>query len=122
MKPLYVAAGHVCVVVGAIGAFTPILPTTPFLLLGAWCYSKGSRRMHAWLTSHRWLGLPIRDWHECGVIRTRAKPVATARIVPSFADVVLARHYPAWGDASLIAAGVLLLGVIGRRPVLPPGR
>ncbi len=120
MKPLYVAAGHVCVLLGAVGAFTPILPTTPFLLLGAWCYSKGSRRMHAWLTTHRWLGPPIRDWHGGGVIRTRAKLVATALIVPSFAYVVLARGYPAWGDGLLLGSGALVLGFIWTRPSRPP--
>lgn len=48
----YIAAGFVCVALGVIGIPTPLLPTTPFLLLAAFCFARGSARWHSWLLTH----------------------------------------------------------------------
>lgn len=55
-------AGHVAVVLAIVGAFLPIVPTVPFLLLAAACYARGSTRFHAWLWNHRLFGPPVREW------------------------------------------------------------
>ncbi len=52
---LYIAAGFVCVGLGVIGIPTPLLPTTPFLLLAAFFFARGSHRWHQWLMTHRTL-------------------------------------------------------------------
>ena len=59
---LWVVSGTVALVLGIIGIVLPLLPTTPFLLLSAFCYSKGSPRLHARLLGHTWLGGYIRRW------------------------------------------------------------
>lgn len=73
-------AGHICLVLGIIGAFLPIVPTTPFLLLAAYCYSKSSIRLHRWILNHKYLGPPLNDWERSGVIGLKAKLLATLMI------------------------------------------
>jgi uncharacterized protein len=48
----YIAAGFACVALGIAGIPLPLLPTTPFLLLAAFCFARGSERWHHWLMTH----------------------------------------------------------------------
>ncbi|HZK35238.1 MAG TPA: YbaN family protein [Bacillota bacterium] len=61
---LLIIIGCLAVVVGTIGIFLPILPTTPFLLLAAACLSKGSKRLYNKLMGNRVLGSYIRNYQE----------------------------------------------------------
>jgi uncharacterized protein len=63
-KYLLVTAGTISLGLGLIGIFVPLLPTTPFLLLAAACYARGSRRLHDWLMSRPRLGAYIRRYRE----------------------------------------------------------
>lgn len=76
IRPLLLAAGTLCVVLGVIGIFLPILPTTPFLLLAAGCYARSCERCHRWLLAHRWFGGFIRNWHEYRGVTRRQKTAA----------------------------------------------
>ena len=58
-----------------------MLPTTPFLLLAALCFSKGSDKIYQWLITHPTLGPPINDWREKRAITRRSKIVATASML-----------------------------------------
>jgi uncharacterized membrane protein YbaN (DUF454 family) len=58
------ACGTLCVVLGVMGMFLPILPTTPFLLLAAVCYARSSRRFYDLLLTNRWCGDYIRNYRE----------------------------------------------------------
>jgi uncharacterized membrane protein YbaN (DUF454 family) len=53
---LLIVAGTACVILGAIGAVLPLLPTTPFLLLAAACYVRSSPRMYRWLHENKFFG------------------------------------------------------------------
>lgn len=64
MRYLLNIAGSIFLGLGIIGIFVPLLPTTPFLLLAAACYARGSRRLHAWLMSRPRLGEYIRRYRE----------------------------------------------------------
>jgi len=70
---LLVAAGTVCAGIGAIGIVVPVLPTTPFLLLAAICFTRGSPRLYRALLSNRLLGSYIRDYLEGRGMTARAK-------------------------------------------------
>jgi uncharacterized protein len=60
----FTAAGTIFLCLGAIGIFLPILPTTPFLLLAAACYVKGSARMSFWLNNNKLFGSYLRNYRE----------------------------------------------------------
>jgi len=73
LRILLVVAGTVCVGLGIVGIFLPILPTTPFLLLAAACYARSSQRFHNWLLNNKWFGSYIRNYLERKGITLRAK-------------------------------------------------
>jgi uncharacterized membrane protein YbaN (DUF454 family) len=67
-------------VLAVIGAFLPIMPTVPFVLLAAWAAARSSPRLAHWLETHPRMGPPIRDWQEGGFVSRRAKWFATVTI------------------------------------------
>lgn len=61
-KILLIFLGTVCVALGVLGMFLPLLPTTVFLLAAAYCYSKSSERFHNWLLSNKLCGKYISNY------------------------------------------------------------
>ena len=78
LHPLYFALGTLCVVLGIIGIFVPLIPTTAFLILTAWCFARSSRRAEKWLLEHRVFGPTIVAWRPNGAISRKHKIVALA--------------------------------------------
>lgn len=76
MKYVFMLIGFVSLVLGIIGIFLPLLPTTPFLLLSAAMFFRGSPRAYKWLLGHRYLGPYIRSFREDRSIPLRAKIVS----------------------------------------------
>lgn len=72
-RSLWATAGGISLLLGIIGIPLPLLPTTPFLLLSAFCFSQSSERLHKWLTNHPTFGPPINHWHQHGAISRKAK-------------------------------------------------
>lgn len=72
-KALLIFLGTVCVGLGVLGIFLPLMPTTVFLLLAAYCYSKSSDRFHTWLLGNRWLGKYITTYRSGQGITVRQK-------------------------------------------------
>lgn len=77
-RGLFIIAGTIFLALGLLGIALPVLPTTPFLLLSAACYYKGSKRMHTWLLNNRWFGSYIRNYMEGRGIPLRTKVFAMA--------------------------------------------
>ena len=80
MKPFYNVAGALAVLLGILGLFLPLLPTTPFLLLASWCFARGSDRLHRWLLSHRVFGEYLRNFEAGRGIPLKAKILATTML------------------------------------------
>ena len=72
----YFALGVLLVVIGFIGAFLPLLPTTPFLILAAGCFAHSSPRLENWLLNHPRFGPVLQSWREHGAIPRKAKVLA----------------------------------------------
>lgn len=104
-RGLYFTVGWVSVVLGVIGIFVPLWPTTCFLLLAGWCFARSSPRAERWLHENRVFGKYIRDYREHGVIsrRARATSVTTMWAVLGLSVVLLGGRL--WVVALLLLVG-----------------
>lgn len=72
-KALLIFLGTVCVGLGVLGMFLPLMPTTVFLLMAAYCYSKSSDKFHIWLLNNRLCGKYIKNYRSGQGITVRQK-------------------------------------------------
>ncbi len=77
-KNILLVSGHLSLLFGITGIFVPVLPTTPFLLISAACYMKGSGRMYNWLVNHKVLGTFIKQYFEYRAVSQRTKLISIA--------------------------------------------
>ncbi len=108
--------GWLSLVLGIIGIFLPIMPTTPFAILAAWCFSKSSERWHQWLIGHKIFGPTIVAWHRHGVIKLKVKIYATCMITLLFANTIIFVNVNATIKTIVCAIGVGVLIFIWSRP------
>jgi uncharacterized membrane protein YbaN (DUF454 family) len=116
---LLLSVGWVCVGLGVLGAFLPVLPTTPFLLVALWCFSHSSERFHHWLLHHRLFGPPLRAWAHHGVIPLGAKVAALTAMAASGGYVASFTDTPTLGWASMAVVCGLTAVFIVTRPSRP---
>lgn len=64
INKILIGSGTFFLIIGIIGIIIPILPTTPFLLLAAACYAKGSKKFYNWLINNKWFGEYIKNYRE----------------------------------------------------------
>ncbi|MDZ8119521.1 YbaN family protein [Pontiella agarivorans] len=81
VRILYLAAGFILVALATLGIFLPLLPTTPLLLLAAWCFANSSEKYHRWLLEHRIFGSIIRNWQENRCMPRKAKIISVSMIL-----------------------------------------
>ena len=106
LRDLYIVAGTWSLILGVVGIFIPLLPTTPFLLLAAALYFKSSHRLYDWLLRNRYLGVYIRNFREYKAIPLRAKIVSTALLWATIGYCVLAVVDALWLRLLLAAIAV----------------
>jgi len=118
VRAVYLGLGFLALFLGILGALLPVLPTTPFVLLGAACFARSSERFHGWLLGHRIAGPIIRDWQEHRSMPPGVKPWAFLLMALSFGASILLMN-SAWHRAMLAGLAVVLGIFLWRVPVRP---
>jgi uncharacterized membrane protein YbaN (DUF454 family) len=116
VRGLLIAAGTICVALGLIGLFLPLLPTTPFMLLAAACFARSSRRFHDRLLASRTFGPLVREWEQHRSIPRRTKLTAIALMSLTLAVSIVFFVEPRWLQALLAALGIALAVWLYRVP------
>ncbi|SEC05921.1 YbaN family protein [Rhodobacter sp. 24-YEA-8] len=109
-RALFLILGLFFTGLGFVGAFLPVLPTVPFLLLAAACFTRSSPRLERWLLDHRHFGPLLRDWRDKGAIPRRAKWMAAGGCSLGFV-LFLWGSNPGW-PLILVVAAIMGFGVV----------
>ena len=107
-KILWIFLGSFFVMIGAIGAVVPGLPTTLFLILAAACYIRSSQKLYDWLITNKTFGPYLKDYREGKGIPRRAKKIALVMMTIFVGYAVLFAL-----DDLIVRIVVLILGMIG---------
>ncbi len=119
LRPLWLAAGAAALGTGIVGIFLPLLPTTPFVLLAAFCFARGSVRWERWLLAHPRFGPMVRDWRRDRVVPLRAKQLATVMMSISCTFAWLSMTRLRWLPALCCALVAAWLWSLPSRPRTP---
>ena len=105
MNIILTILGLISLALGVLGAFLPVLPTTPFLLLSAFLFLRGNRRLYDWLMNHPRLGSYIKNFTEHKAIPLRVKivSVSTLWLTLLYCAIFVAGHWAIRGLFILIA-------------------
>jgi uncharacterized membrane protein YbaN (DUF454 family) len=101
-RQLLITIGTICVAIGVIGIFIPILPTTPFLLLAAACYMRSSQKFYNWLMNNRLFGTYMRNYLEGRGIPIKVKVFTIALLWVTIGISV-------WAVANWVVTVILLI-------------
>ena len=115
-RGLYVVAGSISAGVGLVAIAIPGLPTTVFLLIALWCFTKSSPRMEAWLRGHRLMGPYLRDWERNRSVPRHVKVVAGLAMLSTVLVAWLVLDAPAPLVAALAMTLALVMTWIAQRP------
>lgn len=101
-RACFAALGGLMLVLGLIGAFLPVMPTTIFVILAAWCFGRSSPRLETWMLEHPRFGFTQRQWRTYGAISRRAKLMACGGMTLGYGAFFLAVNPSLW-LAALVA-------------------
>lgn len=116
VRALFLAAGTLFLALGLAGIVLPLLPTTPFVLLAAACYARGSRRFYDWLLANRTLGPIIFEWRRHRSVPYRTKVTAIVLMSLTLAISIVFFVRPPWLKGLLALLGVGLAVWMYRLP------
>ena len=118
VRYLLLTLGWLSVLLGVIGIFLPVLPTTPFLLLAAACFMRSSARFYHWLVGHPRLGPWIQDYLDGQGIPLRGKVYAISLM---WLSIALSCYLVplVWARGFMLTSAVLVSLYILRQKNLP---
>ncbi len=105
-KALLIFCGTLCVGLGVLGMFLPLMPTTVFLLLAAYCYSRSSEKFHTWLLSNRLFGKYISNYKAGKGISLRQKWSTTIFLWASIGASIWMIGGGFWSTLFLLAVAI----------------
>ena len=117
-KPIFFSIGILSLSLGYVGIVVPGLPTTVFILISAWAFSKCSDRFTFWLENHKLFGPMILNWKTYRGLSRRAKKLALSMIVPTFA-LTIYYAFSLVGDIIFGSFGLGLCLWLATRPEPP---
>jgi uncharacterized membrane protein YbaN (DUF454 family) len=107
-------AGWVFVLLGVIGAFLPLMPTTVFLIIALFLFAKSSPRFHRMLLENRWFGPSLRQWEQQKTVTRQTKYKATTAILITFTLSIAILYQRPYLQLMLVVIAGLLLTYIWR--------
>jgi len=114
---LLLTLGWLAIVLGMLGIVLPLLPTTPFMLLAAWCFARSSPRFHHWLLWKSPFGRYLRHWQQHRAMPPGAKARAVCLIIATFSLSLFLVHQ-FWVRIMLLIMLAALLLFMWRIPVV----
>jgi len=106
---------------GVLGVIFPLLPTTPFLLVAVWAFTRSSPQLAERIRNNRYAGPYIRDWQDNGVIPIQAKVASVSMMAAMVTYLELGTETPHWVVGMVAATLLAVAAYIVTRPSLPPG-
>tara|TARA_B100001094_G_scaffold131334_1_gene127178 strand:+ start:366 stop:848 length:483 start_codon:yes stop_codon:yes gene_type:complete len=117
-KPVFFTIGILSLSLGYVGIVVPGLPTTVFILIAAWAFSKCSTKFTYWIENHRLFGPMVLNWQQYKGLSRRAKKVAILTIIPTFAFTIFVA-FSIIGDLIFGFFGIALCTWLATRPEPP---
>lgn len=114
-RTLAALLGFICLILGVVGAFLPLMPSTVFFIGAAACFAYASPRPEGWLLSFDFIGRPVRAWRERGAIAFPAKLMASAGMSVGLGLYALSRP-SAWALGGVVVILALCALFIWTRP------
>lgn len=112
----YLALGYLSFALGFIGIFLPILPTTPFMIVALWAFSKGSKKMHNWLLNHPKFGKSLQAWEQHRIIPIKAKLTALLFISASATYILFFSNIPTYAAVMSVSTMACAITYVLTRP------
>ncbi len=109
-----ISLGWFFVILGAIGAVLPLLPTTPFLIIALACFAESSPRFHRMLLENKWFGPPLAQWESSHTIRRKVKHKVMILIIATFSISIFILDDRLELQLMLVCFCLILLGFIWR--------
>lgn len=112
---LVLALGWIFLGIGLLGLFVPLMPTTVFVLMSAFCFCRSSPKIHHWLRTHPRFGDVVCKWEDKGAIHPRIKLIASTAIAGSFGlSVIFIKFNPIIIFLVVFTGGAIISYIVTR--------
>ena len=117
---LLIACGTLCVALGVIGIFLPLMPTTVFLLMAAACYARSSEKFYQRLLNQRYLGSYIRNHREGRGMKRRDKAVTLVLLWAGIGATIIFSVHSLWVRLILLGIATAVTVHVAKIPAFRP--